>query len=854
MDDVTYDLGGEEPIAKPGRPGLPLEPRRVLGILAEHQKPLLRAFLIASAVSFIAFFFLPREYESWAQLLYEGTPILDPEEKEPNPDAFVDAAIAPSRLREARERLGWDLSLEELESHVEVQLEGKAAMRIVGQAGTAEEAHSLTRAVLDVFLERQASFNAKRLERLTSETQLALKHAKKRREDAYAAYEAFREKSGMPDLIREQDQLLARKAELRSQVEEASVEVAAQTARIVELEKAQRELPTQIVASARKGSPIDVPLAEARAQLAAARASLSERHPTVLALREQVASLQAQRKGQTSELAEQTLGANPARVAVDQQLADARAALAAAKERESVLRTLLDTIKKEAASLGPEEGEARQVIGELELAEERVEELTERGSMLRDAALGQLTGFRVLSAPTVPEDSERSGLHILLLVMLPIVTVLVVALVFLARRLRTLTVEAPREVAWWGNGPVLGTSVWPRDPAALESFVDELEDHGMYGAGRTLVVPATEAEREIACSFATRLAGAPWLAAAILDVGERAVRDSYAPLPLATPPPRRPRRLTPHSLALSRRFSSHASSSVPPGRVTPAPRPPSRPTIQGFAPPTGSSTPPPVVTPAPRSDETAPPSSRPPRKKTMIGLPAVRSSEPTPVLTAPVAGETGPPSTSTEPTPQPAEPAPFRRNHGARASVRMIIPVTDGNGGAATEGDSDAEGEAFLLTRAVPVANEPIPPRVGRAVHVATESPKATASNAVMRAAVKLLGDDDDDITALRRSRPPLSHKPGDVTGVALAWNGPLSGPVLRRAARLAHRVMVVVSSGMNVIDLARVQTRLGREKGVGYVLVNVNDAYVDLQDRVGPVEEFWMGARDTDDTGRGLR
>jgi len=62
----------------------------------------------------------------------------------------------------------------------------------------------------------------------------------------------------------------------------------------------------------------------------------------------------------------------------------------------------------------------------------------------------------------------------------------------------------------------------------------------------------------------------------------------------------------------------------------------------------------------------------------------------------------------------------------------------------------------------------------------------------------------------------------------------------LRRAARLAHRVMVVVSSGMSVIDLARIQTRLGREKGVGYVLVNVGDAYVDLQDRVGPVEEFW--------------
>jgi hypothetical protein len=116
-----------------------------------------------------------------------------------------------------------------------------------------------------------------------------------------------------------------------------------------------------------------------------------------------------------------------------------------------------------------------------------------------------------------------------------------------------------------------------------------------------------------------------------------------------------------------------------------------------------------------------------------------------------------------------------------------------------------------------------------------------------MRAAVRLLGDDEDQITGLRRTEPPLLPALGDVTGVALAWNGPLSGPLLRRAARLAHRVMVVVSSGISVVDLARVHMRLGREKGVGYVLVNVSDAYVDLHDRVGSVEEFWEGALDTE-------
>ena len=128
--------------------------------------------------------------------------------------------------------------------------------------------------------------------------------------------------------------------------------------------------------------------------------------------------------------------------------------------------------------------------------------------------------------------------------------------------------------------------------------------------------------------------------------------------------------------------------------------------------------------------------------------------------------------------------------------------------------------------------------------------PQASASNAVMRAAIRLLGNEEDDVTQLRRSEPPASRTASEVTGVALAWNGPLSGPVLRRAARLAHRVIVVVSSGLSAVDLTRVPTRLGRDKGVGYILVNLEDAYVDTQDRVGPVEEFWQGERDSEASG----
>jgi len=838
LDDATYDFGEEEASAeKPRRPGLPVEPRRLLWILRDHRKRLLKAFLITSVFALLGSFFVPRTFESSAQLLYQGTPELEREGTRPTPGAFIDAAAAPSRLREVRDRLSWNVSLDELESQIEVTLESEVAMRIVGEERTAERAQALTQAVLDVFLARQASFNHARLERLTAENAQGLEHATKKRDEAATAYALFREKSGKPDVIQEKEQLLARADMLRTEAETASVEVVAQQARIGELEKAQKELPRQMVASAKKGSPVDSPLAQARSELASARASLSEQHPRVQALKQRVASLQAQRKGQKAELGEQTMAVNPARSAVDQQLATARAALAAAKERESALLVLLKTIRAEMESLSLDEGEARQLVGAVEAADGRFTQLTARAAELRDASLGPLTGFRVLSAPMLPEESHPSGPYVLMLAMLPVVTVLIFALVIIVRRLRTLKVEAPREVAWWGNGPVLGTSVWPRDPGALETFVDELEDYGMYGAGRTLVVPASEVEREIACSFAMRLADAPWLAAAILDVGDRAGTASNA-APVVTPAPSSEPSMPPSS---PRRLSSQASASVPPG-----PRPSARPTMQGFIPPAGSSpSAPPVVTPPPKAEVKTAYSSRPPRKKTMIGLPAVDSSGAPRISSSPPSAATVSAIGSSEPPRPSREPEPFRRKRGARATVRMMVPVSNVDVPTleSAAGDPSAEEEAFLLTKPVPVATGQSPPRGGREVDAQTESPQSGASNAVMSAAVRLLSDDKEDLRRLRPSRPPdlsESRDPGAVRGVALAWNGPLSGPVLRRAARLAHRVMVVVSSGVSAIELARIQTRLGRAKGVGYVLVNVGDAYVDLQDRVGSVEEFW--------------
>ncbi|MDH3202955.1 MAG: hypothetical protein OEM15_18855, partial [Myxococcales bacterium] len=786
MDDALYDLAEEQQAAKPKRPGLPVEPRRILGILAGHRKELIRAFVGAAVLALIASFFVPRTYESSAHILYEGTPLLDGDSDKDDPDAFLDTALSSSRLREVRERLGWNHSLKALAAQLRVAQESESSMQIVAEAGTAEDAQALAQTVLDVFLDRQASFNANRLEALRTETQVALEHAKERRAEAAKAYESFQEKSGKPDLLQDQARLLERVAELRSGADEAAVEAAAQRARIEELQKAQRDLPRQVVASATVGTPVDAPLAQARAELATARATLSEEHPRVQALQQRVNSLQKQRQSQPNERGEQMMMSNPARDAVEQELATTRAALAAAEEREAALRVLIKSVKAEADALAPAEDEARQVLQALAVADKRLGDLNERATRLHDAAVGPMTGFRVLSAPQLPEEARPSKTSVLLLALLPILVVLIFALVTLARTLRTLAVEAPREVAWWGNGPVLGTSVWPRDPDALDVFVDELEDHGVRGAGRTLVVPATETERDIACAFAIRLSEAPWLAAAILDVEERPPHVHARPLVTPVQPPVTPR------------LSSQNTTSVSPAHTIKTPRPPTRPTVQGIAPAASkkskwSSAPPPAPehdrAPKPAVEQDGPSSSRPPRKKTIVGFPAVRgsaSSQPS----APAAQQTIP-----------------RSSRGiARATVRMVIHPGDfkrAKGVSESLDSGNTDEEAFLLTRPVAMRSTSAPPESQR---------HAPASQAVMRAAVRLLGNGSDEDTGLRPSDPPRwGAVVGETTAVALAWNGPLSGPILRRAARLAHRVLVVVSSGINVIELTRVATRLGR-------------------------------------------
>ena len=59
----------------------------------------------------------------------------------------------------------------------------------------------------------------------------------------------------------------------------------------------------------------------------------------------------------------------------------------------------------------------------------------------------------------------------------------------------------------------------------------------------------------------------------------------------------------------------------------------------------------------------------------------------------------------------------------------------------------------------------------------------------------------------------------------------------------MADRVLVLVRSGtMTPVALNQISRRLGRDRGVGYIVLSLPDELRTLPDRVGQVTEYWQG------------
>ncbi len=107
-------------------------------------------------------------------------------------------------------------------------------------------------------------------------------------------------------------------------------------------------------------------------------------------------------------------------------------------------------------------------------------------------------------------------------------------------------------------------------------------------------------------------------------------------------------------------------------------------------------------------------------------------------------------------------------------------------------------------------------------------------------------GDVDGAYLAIRaeHATSPSSHEGSSMQ--ILTLSEPVPAQSLRRAARLADRVLVVVTSGRHdIFQLRKIRERLGRDEGIGILWVGLPKDFAMVRDRVGAVDRFWHAKRD---------
>jgi uncharacterized protein involved in exopolysaccharide biosynthesis len=646
---------GPEGFSSPRRPGFPVDLHRVRRALWDGRRWLTGAAVAGVVIGFLYVqLLMGSSYETTVTLRHEGDLTVEDQRRGSGIalDPAADALMRESVLREIQEELGFEGTLTGLADWIDYETDrrtGTMSFTVSGETG--EDAAEYARVVTNVFMAYHKERQARRIEAKIGRMAKRIEAAEEEAEEARGLYNAFRETHGITHLSTEQRSMLQSAAALRADSELAVSEIRALEAQVRSLEAQLASTPkTSFVAGGT--SPERATYNRLRGELASARATLSPEHPRVQALQQQVDQLRSQLRagGSTSSGGDGLVGANATYQAVEGQIRESKWNLAALRERKKGLGEMADRAQHRVEAFSDIEGEATTLLAEVKVNEALLGGLRGTEATLEDALRDPPSGFVVLDPGAVPEYPTKNKMKMVVFLAIPMLSVTLVLLIVLRREFRGLRLETPAEVAFWGRGPVLGSTPWPNDPLGLGELVAGLDDFVPHAKGGLLLIGDSPDESRFARALADRM-NSDWF-----------------------------------------------------------------PTIEGAA--------------------------------------APRSAGPVPAEPAPLQ------------TPPPSGPYPI--------------------------GDS--------ATRAVALARLPSAP--------ATE-------------AIRLVS-------------------PAGQLQVE-AWDGPLEGQSLRRAVRLADRVVVLVRSGaISVLRLNGIQRRIGRERGIGYIVVGLPEELHTLPDRVGNVAAFW--------------
>ncbi len=529
--DVEEGLDEED--SGGGRPGFPVDPHRLLRALLRGKWWLLAAGAIGALAGFlIGKFVVKHNYESVASVQYIGHGE-SAEDAQRQIAPLQALGRSPPVLREIRDAIGMSESVPLDAVANIVLLTGDDSAGILSFHGFASDPDVAARYAnqgMEAFL---AFYVARRREELQGEVDNLTERigaAETELDDARGVYDQFRAANGITDLTAEQEQAIDRAADLRAQADLATADVQSLEAQIrtirEQLSRTERTTTTTSGSSSeqRRLRELQQSLREARAQ------GLGDEHPRIQALTAQVAAAQraAQEKGGTSRT-----GTNPVFTSLNNRLSLATTQLEAARQRQTSLRELAEQAHARTTAFSAIEGQAATLLAQVNVKQTLVNNLTEERSGLQDELRDMQSGFRTVAEARPPESAVPSKKKYMVAGGIPLAFVSIMLAMLLFRELRGGRVVTANEVAFWGGGPVIGTTTWPREPRALMDLIAGMDDYAPDATGTMLIVGATDAEREHAAEIAAQL-NHDWSSQTLIDtpvLGALPSGDGSAPPP-----------------------------------------------------------------------------------------------------------------------------------------------------------------------------------------------------------------------------------------------------------------------------------------------------------------------------------
>lgn len=486
----------------PGRSGRPVEPSRLWRSVASRW----RSWLGLAAVSFVASVvvaktLVPRTFMSEAILIWEpavgGGPASDTLREL---RTLLDTVKLPGNLEEIRRISGAPVTLPALGKQIEVE-PGKESniLSIQARDRDAARAASLATTATRVFLDAQIGTEKARAAERVQAIDVETAQARRELDQARREYDEFRTAHGIVDLGAERQAAIQEAAALRAEVNRSRVRAEAEGVKADLLKSAMNAEPTSVVLSETETLAAGRKLAELRAEYVAKRAALSDAHPIVQGLRDQMNAL-SERASREATTAERVMGVNQQRTFLASGAASAGAERTSAERQAASFAALEQATRERVNKLSSAEGQASLLLTTLRLVEDRVARLEGERLSAAEALRQPRSGFRILSPAVVPALPEKSHRRAVVFA-LPVVVLLVAMAMRMGAELARLRPESPAEIAFWGAGPVVASSRWPGDGQALGDLLDDLELGLGMGRGDTLVLPCVAADAELATAL-----------------------------------------------------------------------------------------------------------------------------------------------------------------------------------------------------------------------------------------------------------------------------------------------------------------------------------------------------------------